>query len=82
MRYFVSNIPQEVRVEIKNRFLPLIAIREEETTPNALWEFGVEAIQGVVEETVLRKKKTKKPWVSEHTAKLTEERRGSKEQGK
>ena len=81
IRYDVSNLPQEFKVEIKNKFLPLLAIREEETTPNALWECGLEAIQGVAQETVPRKKKTKNPWISEYTIKLAQERREAKSKG-
>ena len=63
IRYDVSNIPKEFKVEIKNRFFPLIAIREEERTPNALWECGIEDIQGVAQETIPRKTKMKEPWI-------------------
>jgi len=45
IRYDVINIPKEFKVEIKNRFLPLIASREEEITPNALWECEIVEIQ-------------------------------------
>ena len=72
---------KKFKVEVKDRFLPLIAIREEETTSNALWECEIEAIQRVAEETVSRKKKMKKPWISEHAAKLAEEIRGANSKG-
>ena len=72
IRYDVSNIRKEFKVEIKNRFLPLIA----------LWESGNEAIKGVAQETVPRKKKMKKPRISEHTTKFAEERREAKREEK
>ena len=61
IRYDVSNIPKAFKVEINNRFLPLLASTEEEATPNTGWEYTIEAIQGVAQDTIPRKKVMKKP---------------------
>jgi len=65
----------QYELEIKNRFEALKCI-EEETTPNAMWEATKDILATIAEDVVgYCKPKQKKPWITDQTYSLIEDKR-------
>ena len=69
----------QYEVEVKNKFQTLESI-EEETVPNLLWESTRNIMVDVAEKVIgYRKTKWVKPWITEETYSLTEDKRQARQ---
>ena len=75
MAELTGNTALQYEVEVKNKFQTLESI-EEEKVPNLLWESTRNIMVDVAEKAIgYRKTKLVKPWITEETYSLTENKR-------
>ena len=80
-RYDIQNIPEAFKVEIRNRFTPLLQYAEEECTPEELWTKTKSTMSEIVEKYNPKRKRQKKAWLKNTTMDIAEERRTAKSRG-
>ncbi len=81
VRYDVSEINDQYRVEVKNKFLTLLEQDSEETTPEELWEDVKHVVNDTAQATLPRQKRKKSPWTSKKVLELADQRREVKASG-
>ena len=74
MRLDFSTIDNEYRVQLDNRFMSLLAC-EEDKLPSVLWEEGKRIILETAKATVMKRKNSRKSWISAETLVEIENRR-------
>ena len=74
MRLDFSTIDNEYRVQLDDRFMSLLAC-EEDKLPSVLWEEGKRIILETAKATVLKRKNSRKSWISAETLVEIEKRR-------
>ena len=79
-RYDVRQINDQYRLEVTNSFQVLLE-KEEEWTPNELWEQTKEAISKAAQKNLPKPKKSQSSWLSDEVGKLADERRLIKAKG-
>ena len=79
-RYDVRQINDQYRLEVTNSFQVLLE-KEEEWTPNELWEQTKEAISKAAQKNLPKPKKSRSSWLSDEVGKLADERRLIKAKG-
>lgn len=81
LRFDVAAIPNQYKVEVKNRFEALRVINDEERSPEELWSQTRDNILAAAKDTVPRKKKKQRSeWISTETLDVIESRRKLKAQ--
>ena len=77
---FSEPLSAEYTIPVSNRFQELRTMAEEQS-PEELWTSIKEIIGQEARKSVPVKRRTRKPWISEHTLELIEERRKAKMKG-
>ena len=80
-RYDIQNIPEAFKVEIRNRFTPLLQYAEAECTPEELWTKTTSTMSEIVKKYIPKRKRQKKAWLKNTTMDIAEERRTAKNGG-
>ena len=80
VRFDVSNIQNDYRVNVSNRFERLLQI-ENELSPNELWEKMKDSVLTTAKETIPKKRKIKQPWISNTTLNIADKRQEAKKRG-
>ena len=78
VRYDVSSIPEEFKVEVSNKFKALQELDEPETTPDGLWESMKGIMKTPAGNNMPKRRKLKQQWLSQEAMGITDERRNAK----
>ena len=81
VRFDVTKINEQYRVEVKNKFQSLLEKDSEDSTPEELWQSIKEVVSKTAHRTLPRCKKKKKPWLTGEVFRLADQRRNVKSQG-
>ena len=76
----MNRINDQYLLEVKNSFQVLLE-KEEEWTPNELWEQTKEIISEAAQKNLPKPKKSRSPWLSDEVGKLADDRRMIKAKG-
>ena len=81
VRFDITKLDDNYRVEVKNKFQKLMEMDSEESTPDELWQDIKQAALETAEETIPKRKNKRKPWLTEKVFALADQRREVKEKG-